>query len=220
MYTQCPECKKPHAISVKELSSSRGMISCANCTAMFDALELLNEGEIPADITTQTLSSTVYNAATADSPSISLTKYWGAGSCILFFLLAFQIYFFEAHNLSQNTALRPWLEKACSLTPNCQLPAYQNLDEISILNGSFETINGHYIFNAAFINQSAFAQKRPSIKLTLLDFSGQAFAKRVFSPTTYSKQPFTQLKPNSTDVITLSIAAPAKKIGGYRFELI
>ena len=45
MYTQCPECKKKHKITIDELSDSRGMICCDECSAMFDALELLSEGQ-------------------------------------------------------------------------------------------------------------------------------------------------------------------------------
>ncbi len=215
MYTQCTECKQPNSISVEQLRTSHGMIHCKACSAMYDALNLLNEGEIPTDIDT---IDSAYTAPQALSKKQS--NPWGLGTSILFIIFIFQVYYFEAYNLSQNSTLRPWLKKICSESTNCQLPKYRNLDEITILNGSFEPVNNHYIFNTVVINQALFAQQRPSIKLTLIDFTGRSFASRTFYPTDYSKQPTSLLEPNLAEKITLSIAAPSSKIGGYRFELI
>ncbi|NOQ77534.1 MAG: DUF3426 domain-containing protein [Methylococcaceae bacterium] len=181
---------------------------------MYDALELLNEGTIPASIEAATFSSAV------KSNTSKLTRYWGLAAGFLVMLFIFQVYFFEGYNLSQHTTFRPWLKKVCTTTTNCQLPVYKNLDEISILKGSFEPENDHYLFKTAVINQALFAQKRPSIKLTLTDFTGQSFATRIFYPTDYSKQSVKLLEPNLADEITLSIATPSSKVGGYRFELI
>ena len=218
MYTQCTECRQPYTIDVVELRSSHGMIRCKNCSAMYDALDLLNEGELPATIDlSESFAPAAINSST---PSSLASKYWSIGTGFLFVLFIWQLYVFEAYNLSQNPTLRAWLIKACSKTINCQLPDYKNLGEITILNGSFEPTNNHYIFKTAIINQALFAQQRPSIKLTLLDFSGRPFATRTFYPTDYSKQDNTRLKPNLAEKITLSIAAPSTKIGGYRFELI
>lgn len=217
MYTQCTECKQPYAIEVEELRSSHGMIRCSNCSSMYDALDLLSDGEVPANID---INDAYLTNISISASSNLRSKYWGIGTVFLFILLIWQIYVFEAYNLSQNSTLRPWLIKACTKSVNCQLPEYKNLDEITILNGSFEPINNHYIFKIAIINQALFAQQRPSIKLTLIDFSGRPFATRIFYPTDYSKQDITLLKPNLAEKITLSIAAPSTKIGGYRFELI
>lgn len=221
MYTQCPECKKAHAITVDELRTSHGMMNCEACKAMYDALELLNEGELHNSNKTKENTSAINETdISIITPSNLQTRYWGIATVFLIITLVFQLYFFEAYNLSQNTTLRPWVKKACTIIADCQLPQYKNLNEISILNGAFEAQNNHYVFKTAFINQSLFAQKRPSIKLTLLDFTGQAFAKRIFRPEDYSAHPQTLLKPGLADEITLSIATPSSKTGGYRFELI
>jgi len=220
MYTQCPDCKHPHSITVEELRTSHGMISCEACSTLFDALDLLEEGTIPTDPADTTDFHSVSNNFDSIPPSYQQSKYWGLGTSLLLAIFFFQVYFFEAYNLSQNTTLRPWLKNICIKTINCQLPDYENLDEISILKGSFEPKENYYIFKTAFINQSLFAQKRPSIKLTLIDFTGHSFAKRTFYPSDYSTQPSTLLEPDLAAEITLSIATPSRKIGGYRFELI
>jgi len=212
MYTQCTECQQAQTISVEQLRTDHGQSYCEVCSATFDALESLNKGSIPKEAIT-----TDFNQPLS---SIQQAKYWGLGSSFLLAILVFQLYFFEGYNLSQNIQIRPWLQKICTESTKCQLPEYKNLDEISILNGSFEPCNEHYLFKATFINQSLFAQKQPSIKLTLLDFSGRSFSKRTFSSSEYSDHPNDPLKSNQADEITLSIATPSSKIGGYRFELI
>jgi len=217
MYTQCTECQQAQTISAEQLRTAHGQLYCEACSTTFDALESLNEGSIPTETITTDFPETINNQP---FPSNQQTKFWGLGSSFLLAFLVFQLYFFEGYNLSQNIQLRPWLQKVCTESTNCQLPEYQNLDEISILNGSFEPNNEHYLFKATFINQSLFAQKQPSIKLTLLDFSGRSFSKRTFHPSEYSDHPNDLLKSNQADEITLSIATPSSKIGGYRFELI
>ena len=102
-----------------------------------------------------------------------------------------------------------------------QLPHYKNLDEFTVLHGSFEpTANKHYVFKAAFTNQSAFEQTLPSIKLTQLDFTGRVFAKRIFHPQDYSNQAHKLIEPEMSEEIILEIASPSTKTGGYRFEFI
>jgi hypothetical protein len=146
---------------------------------------------------------------------------WGLAfnSCLV--LLAFQIYFFSGYGLTQNTTFRPWLEKTCKLI-NCQLPIYKNLDEFTILHGSFEpaTNNKHYIFKAVFVNQSDFKQNHPSIKLTLQSFTGQIIAERIFRPEDYLKKTQLFIEPEMSSEIRMKIVAPAKTIGGYSFELV
>jgi len=144
---------------------------------------------------------------------------WAFSGCLI--LLAFQVYFFEGYSLTQNSKVRPWLEKICKPL-KCQLPAYQNSEEFSILHGSFEpaTNKKYYIFKAVFVNQSDFKQNHPSIKLSLQDFRGQTTAERVFHPQDYLKNGEIQIEPEQSAEITLNIVAPSKKMGGYSFELI
>ncbi len=213
MYTQCPECKKQHKITIDELRDSHGMIGCDECSVMFDALELLSDRQ-----------NAIEGSNILTIPEIKPRKkyppLWGLGYSICIIVFMFQIVFFEGYNLTQNANVRPWLEKACGYL-DCQLPHYKNLDEFTILHGSFEpTVNKHYVFKTAFTNQSAFEQTLPSIKLTLLDFSGHAFAKRIFHPQDYSNQAHKLVEPEMSEEIVMEIAAPSTKTGGYLFEFI
>ncbi len=175
---------------------------------MFDAQESLHEG------------SFISNAETAAINSTRQPISWRLGTLFLLLILMFQVYHFEAYNLSQNISLRPWLKTICSAIPSCQFPLYRNTAEFKIIKSSFQPANGHFVFNTAFVNRSIFAQEQPSIQLTLIDFSGHVFAKRLFHPKDYSTQPQVLIKPNLSETVTMDIAAPANKVGGFRFELI
>ena len=211
MRTQCPECKKQRSISVKELRSSRGMIRCDECSSMFDALELLNEGNASNEINTHEALPALKSSSATDK------GLWGAGYSFCIILFIYQVYFFESYNLTQNTQLRPWLNTVCHYI-NCLLPAYKNLNEFTILHGAFEaTEKDTYLFNTAFSNQSAFEQSYPSIKLSLQNFNGQTFAERIFHPQDYAKNHVEFIAPDKLTEITMKIAAPSEKIGGYHF---
>ncbi len=216
MYTRCPECNQAHPLTVDELRTSHGMMNCDSCNAMYDALDLLSEGQLN--------SQEIDNSANIEPIDI-LTRqphslYWSIACLFLLGLLIFQLYYFEAYKLSQNPRLRPWLEKICQKIPDCQLPDYQNPNELAILNGSFQPSNEHYVFKTTFINQSQFPQKLPAIKLSLLDFNSKVFINRVFHPNDYSKQPKKLISPNSVTEITIKLASPDGKVAGYQFELI
>ncbi len=193
MNIPCPKCKNIQFISEEALEQANGIVSCETCKNLFD--------------------TTIHRDA-------KKSKFWGNGIVCLFLLLLFQIYYYESYTLSQNKTLRPWLKKMCTAIPSCQFPDYNNLDKFSVLKSSFEPTDGHYVFKTVFINQSSFSQKRPSIKLTLLDFTGRSFSERIFHPRDYSRMPNTLLGSYLSDETTLSIATPSNKIGGYRFELI
>lgn len=113
------------------------------------------------------------------------------------------------------------MQQIC-LSLDCQLPVYKNLDDFEVMYGAFElTEDQHYVFQAVISNQGKFAQHYPNIKLNLLTFSGENFAQRIFTPKEYLKTP--QKKPiaaSKTIEISMKIAAPKQKIGGYTFELI
>jgi hypothetical protein len=189
------------------------MTRCNSCSSLFNALEHLSENPTkkpskqskslpPANITRQ--RNVNWNIA--------------IGFSLILFML--QVYFFEGYHLTQNNTLRPWLVKVCNIT-NCALPLYKNLNELTISQGSFQTINkSQSIFKAAFSNDSRFEQRYPSIKLTLQNFTGDDFAQSIFLPADYIFEKPYIMSPGAWSQITLVIATPSTKIGGYRFEFI
>ncbi len=215
LYTLCPECKQQQTVSTEQLRLSRGMLKCTKCSAMFDALEFISEQLLEES------EQTHYQNQFPPTPKQNkkLDALWSYGLLAGILLLCTQIYFFEGYTLSQNSILRPWLLKFCQ-TFDCRLPRYKNINEISILQGSLESTDAHvYVFKAVISNQAQFDQPYPDIILTLLNFTGEAFAERVFSAHNYQPES-ALLAADETTEISFNIAAPQTKIGGYTFKLL
>lgn len=218
MFTKCPECQKTHPLTLEQLRASRGILRCEGCSETFDALEFLSE--TAADETTvESLSATDLSWS---QEAVPVSAYWGVGLIIGLLLFVGQIVYFEGYHFSQNPIFRPVLEKICGQL-NCRLPAYKNPDEFTVLQSSFTASPDHtHLFRAVISNQAAFTQSYPSIKLTLLDYTGKPFTHRVFTPQEYlPKDPITApvMISDATTEISLNIAAPKTKVGGYTFEL-
>ncbi len=213
MYTQCPECRKQHSVSSEDLRATRGMIKCTQCSAMFDALEYITD-ELPIADSDNLTDSLFPEAATVTS-----NRFWLYGFCFGLLALITQFFYFEAYALSQNHTLRPWLVTFCDAL-RCDLPDYKNAGEISVLKTTLEPGDTpNYRFKAVITNQSAFSQPYPHVRLTLLDFTGEAMLKRVFSPTDYQAKSSLLASDDSAEII-IDIAVPNKTFGGYSFKLL
>jgi predicted Zn finger-like uncharacterized protein len=216
MFTQCPECQSIQPLTPAQLRNGWGMLRCSHCSALFDALARLSETEdmSPSD----QLSSRHLPWDNAKSGN----AYWLTGLVVGLLLLIGQIIYFESYAFSQNPAIRPSLTKLCQLI-KCQLPDYKNLDEFSLLHGSFTPLpDQDYEFRVVMSNQADFSQPYPNIKLTLFDYSGNAFAQRIFQPRDYLPENAvaTLMAVDATTEISLKIAAPKTKVGGSTFDLV
>lgn len=214
MFTQCPECRKTYSVSTEGLRTTRGMMKCEQCAVIFDALESLCD-ELPA-VNPDTLASELF-PETKQSPKNS--KIWPYAFCAGLTTLIGQFFYFEGYALTQNQSIRPWLIATCEKL-GCNLPDYKNAGEISILKTTLKSGEQQaYRFQAVIANQSEFSQPYPHIRLTLLDFTGEAMAERVFSPADYQPES-NMIAGDGSAEIMLEIAAPDKKFGGYSFKLL
>ena len=216
MFTQCPECQKTHPLTLEQLRASRGMMRCSHCSALFDALAFIGETAAVE------VEKTTPRPLPWENVNLPDGSHWGIAVLVGALLFAAQIAYFEGHTISQNTRFRPWLEALCSKL-GCQLPAYKNLDEFTVMHGSFAVLPDHnYAFKAVISNQASFKQPYPNIKLTLFDFNGTAFAHRIFQPQYYlpAYAVATAIDADASTEINLNIAKPATPVGGYTFELV
>ncbi|MDI1277142.1 DUF3426 domain-containing protein [Methylobacter sp.] len=158
-----------------------------------------------------------------DRESVPGSTYWGAGLIIALLLLAGQIVYFEGTALSRNPTFRPGLERICRQL-NCQLPAYKNPGEFTVLQGSLSALPDHSrLFRAVTRNRAAFAQPYPNLELALLDYAENPFARRVFRAQDYllkTQAATSVMSPDAAAAISLNIAAPKTNVGGYTFKLI
>lgn len=138
-------------------------------------------------------------------------------------LLSLQLFYFETPKLIQNADYRPKIEKIARWI-GYALPVYENLQEFEVLQSSLNhEADSSYLFEATISNQSAFKQRLPAIKLTLLDVNEQVFAERIFSPGDYlpvTKTSGNHIAPDETIQANLKIAPPVTAIGGFHFDLV
>lgn len=223
MFTQCPNCHQKQALTIEQLRDNRAIVHCSQCGINFDALELIHE----ADENYEERDDMEIRAIVESLPALPWEKpvstghgYWGLGVLLGLLLLSGQAVYFEGRALSQNPKYRPGLENLCQHL-GCRLPVYKNLDELTIVHGSFNrSPDQHYEFRVVINNQAAFAQPYPGINLTLLDYTGKPFTQRIFGPRDYlGKNAEPALAADATLDINLKIAATATPIGGYTFDL-
>jgi predicted Zn finger-like uncharacterized protein len=217
MHTRCPECRQSLAVTAAQLRDNRGMVRCEQCACLFDALPFISEGEEQVGIGDLTL----HEPLPWDMSKRPVSRYWAVGAIFGIVLLAGQFLYFEGPALLQKPTVRGWAETLCGRL-SCRLPIYRNLDDFEVLHRSFEALpDGNYVFKIVFSNQAAFRQNYPNIRLTLLDFAGRPLALRMFLPSDYLADSSEEkwMATNKTAEISLKIAAPQTKIGGYDFEL-
>lgn len=207
MLTQCQQCKKTYSTAIKILCYSHQERLCPHCEEMLGKLKHLGRDFV------------VLNKQNTYRKSGLLR--WRLGVVLCFPLLLAQIYIFEKDRLSQKPSSRLWLEKICRHL-NCHLPIYKNHDDFEVMYGNFQPTNDqYYLFQAVISNQGKFKQRYPKIKLNLHSFSGESFASRIFIPENYSTSIQKEfINPSKTVEISMKIAIPKQKLGGYTFELI
>ncbi|MDQ7090032.1 MAG: DUF3426 domain-containing protein [Methylococcales bacterium] len=208
MLTQCQQCKKTYSTEIKILCYSNQKHLCPHCEEMLGKLKHLGKNFV---------------LLSDSKPSFrqSSTLGWRLGVIFCLCLLVGQLYFFEQQRILQHPYTRVWLEKFCKAL-TCELPSYKNSDDFEVMYHDLQQTQHHYIFQAVFSNQGQFKQHYPPIKLTLLSFSDDIFAQRLFKSADYleNSEKKSWVLPSQTVEISLKIVIPKQKVGGYRFELI
>ena len=220
MFTRCPNCQQKQALTVGQLRTTRGILHCSHCAIDFDALELLNEFD-PDPVVAISLSDDDMDLPWETAKPQTGAEKWLIGVVIGVCLLLGQWLYFEGGAALQQVEVRKRLIPLCKALA-CRLPTYQNADALATLRSSLDTLpNQTHVFAAAIHNQAEFSQAYPKIELTLLDYNGQAFGRRLFRPEDYLFNASGALiLPDTTVELNLVIAPTATPVGGYHFNLI
>lgn len=213
MRTRCPECHSEYSISVEELRAARGRLVCRGCSAMFDALEFLQDptAETPAFV--DPAISWAYTPPRSNNWSIAL---W-----LNLLLLCAQWVSFTASAWPHQPTLRPLLERFCATT-GCRLPVYHAPQQIELLQTLMQPVTPeHYRLHAALFNDTPFPQQWPRLYLTLHDFEGRTYAAREFPPEEYLSGHAVPLLPaQQTITVTLDLVLSDGVLGGYSLRVI
>lgn len=214
MFSRCEYCQHQQRVTVKQLRRHRGLLHCRSCHKPFDALVSLTEKRDkrqpngPGENTLPWLR-----------PHKPIDqRFWRHASFGLLLLLLGQSGYFAGNQLLRFPRIQALAEQVCQ-TWQCQVPAYLDPADWSVSNSDLQAyLQGRYLFTAAISNQSDAVQRFPQLKLTLLDFSGQPLAERVFESWQYSDQQ--RLGGEESREIRLWLAAPDIPVGGFYVSVI
>ncbi len=150
---------------------------------------------------------------------------WGVAALLLTAALAAQTaYFYRAELAGALPEVKPWLEQACAWL-RCTVPPPGNATLLSIESSDLQMEKGVpnlLILNATLRNRAAYAQRYPSIELTLIDSEERAIVRRVVEPREYLGDGTAQevsFAANTERLLRLYIDATAVRVAGYRLYL-
>ncbi|MFZ1391729.1 MAG: zinc-ribbon and DUF3426 domain-containing protein [Dokdonella sp.] len=148
---------------------------------------------------------------------------WIAGSLFLLLLLGGEIAWAERALWINDSALRPWLERACSTLP-CQLPLRRDDSLLQLASRDIRphpSVPGALIISATLQNAADFAQAFPTVEITLSDLDEQRIAMRRFRPAEYVSDPRVLalgLAAQATAPLVFEVADPGKNAVAFEFN--
>jgi hypothetical protein len=145
---------------------------------------------------------------------------------LLLVLALFQYAWFQPRELLQRLpALRPWLEGAYARLDR-PLPPPVDLEQVRLLS---RAVRDHPTYALALqvsltlVNEAAFVQPFPRLRLSLFDVNGGRIASRVFQPATYLDAAVSAAAgmPVGQPVqVRLDLLAPETPAVSYEFEFL
>jgi len=139
---------------------------------------------------------------------------------------ALQYTWYNRAELVKINELRPWLEKACDLVAQCNLPQARDPSQFLLSSKNIFTHPNEknaLMVSATIINQADFAQAYPLIELRFANVRGQTIAARRFSPEEYlgiDAEHISQIPAHTPINFNLEIVDPGEEMISYEFEFL
>lgn len=139
---------------------------------------------------------------------------------------ALQFAYYHRAELVKINELRPWLEKACDLVAQCNLPQARDPSQFLLSSKNIFTHPNEknaLMVSATIINQADFAQAYPLIELRFANVRGQTIAARRFSPEEYlgiDAEHISQIPAHTPINFNLEIVDPGEEMISYEFEFL
>jgi len=249
MYTQCPHCLSVHALDAAQLSVGRGHLLCGVCEESFNGLERLADTPAqaaagsaraahsePPRVMPEGLVSTGVPASAKSARSAPQflvhgkrararpSGRWWAATAALGLVLGSQIVLAQRAELSQDPALRPWMQRLCELV-GCDLPLFSAPAQIALLSRDVSphpSVPDALLITASFRNESAWAQAWPELELSMSDLDGRLIALRRFAAPEYLGQAPERraLAPGQPVMVELEIRDPGNQAIAFEFGFL
>lgn len=139
---------------------------------------------------------------------------------------ALQFAYYNRTELVKINELRPWLEKACDLVAQCNLPQARDPSQFLLSSKNIFTHPNEknaLMVSATIINQADFAQAYPLIELRFSNVRGQTIAARRFSAEEYlgiDTEHISQIPAHTPISFNLEIVDPGEEMISYEFEFL
>ncbi|NOQ64462.1 MAG: 50S ribosomal protein L11 methyltransferase [Methyloprofundus sp.] len=210
--TLCPKCS--HINTQKISNKQHDKATCSECKHQYNTHTSLDQRE-------DKVKAHFSYASWQEKKLAYRPDRWALGCALALVLLIGQVDYFKGYALSQDSGIRPWLQRLSSLT-GYSVAGYHKPLEFSTIGSSLEQPEpGYYQLQASFINHADFRQSLPHLELSLQNIYGTKFSQRTFSPQEYlsknSRQ--TSVSPSEALNIDFLIAVPSEEVGGYTIAL-
>lgn len=246
MFTQCAHCETRFRIHSEQLKAAQGLVRCAHCGEVFNALDHLQEEaeEHPATAVSPAEPPVTTTPALADSPPLTPAPplsfeplvtaqppvwhhlasqlLWGVGLLILAALALVQTAWFNRDILLKYDEGRAVLETYCGYT-GCSIPPRRALEKLKIterLVASHPSVDGILRITLTFENQAPFYQPFPILQVSLFTGEGELDAQRRFTPDEYTGVPTKsddQMQPGQQVEVELDVKDPGAHVTGFEF---
>ncbi len=139
--------------------------------------------------------------------------------------LMLQYTYYNRDTLAKIVALRPMLQFMCRQT-GCLVPLLRDRSKIVFKSKniySHPKIKDALVVSAIIVNKASFAQDYPIIELRFENVRGEAIAGRRFNAVEYLSIPenqISEMQPNETIAINLSIKDPGSEMVSYEFTFL
>lgn len=240
--------------AVRRLRAHAGDIEALVGEALSDVGEARSTGASEADETPQALAARAYRAdidwfahpaaAGVGAPpvpvpargllleelpeagGVSARAWWGlAASLLLVLLLAGQFAWAERGQLAHYPAVRPWLERFCTLL-DCALPLRRDIARLEIMEREVRDhprVPGALLISATFVNAAPFAQAYPAFEVAFSDVAGTPVAVRRFRPDEYMPAGYDAsagIAPGQRTHLVLEVLDPGRKAVSFQIEFL
>lgn len=154
------------------------------------------------------------------------TLAWILAILFLIGLILAQYSYFMRNDLAKYPAVRPWLEKLCTVA-GCEIPLAKDPTRITLVSRDIRTHpkeKGALLVKATIVNDAPFTQPFPELKLVLTDINNRVVATRQFPPQEYLASTAINIGAGMNPKIhydfQLEMVDPDKNAVGFEFHFL
>jgi predicted Zn finger-like uncharacterized protein len=150
---------------------------------------------------------------------------WSIGVLLLAAALLIQYAWYDRQHLMQQEFIQPYVSQLCEHI-DCSQLALRDPTQLQMTNRNVythPTVEDALMVSVTIVNQAAFSQAYPDLKIAFSDVVGTVIAARLFTPEEYlnlGREQLRPLTPDSPVSFALEIQDPGKQALTYEFDFL